>query len=61
MGNHTKEKITIKLKADNLYYLYYNDNFVLTKGHYKSILEAAADIIERIDKGEKVYYSNEEN
>lgn len=54
MGNHTREKFTIKLKEDNLYYLYYNDNFVVARGHYKSIFEEIEKAIQRIDKGEQV-------
>lgn len=54
MNNKTKEKFTIKMREDNLYYLYINDECVAIKGHYKTILEELEKAIQRIDNNEYV-------
>ena len=54
MNNRTKQKFVIKMREDNLYYLYINENCVAVKGHYKSILEELEKAIERFDNKEYV-------
>lgn len=47
-SNETKMKfgIVIKLRADNIYDLYFNERWVASRGSYRSILEEARIIIE---------------
>ena len=48
MNNATVKRfdITIKLRGDNIYDLYFNDEWIASRGHYKNILEDAAKLIE---------------
>lgn len=49
MNNSTIKKfeITIKLRGDNVYDLYFNDNWVASRGHYDNILDEARELIKR--------------
>ena len=49
MNNKTIKRfdITIKLRGDNVYDLYINDEWVASRGSYKSILDEAKKIIEQ--------------
>lgn len=48
MNNKTVKKfdITIKLRGDNVYDLYFNDEWVVSRGCYRVILEEAKKLIE---------------
>lgn len=48
MNNDTIKKfdIAIKLRGDHVYDLYFNDEWVASRGHYESILNEAKNIIE---------------
>jgi hypothetical protein len=48
MNNSTIKKfnITIKLRGDNVYDLYFNDEWVASRGSYKNILYEAKKLIE---------------
>ena len=49
MNNSTIKRfdITIKLRGDNVYDLYFNDDWVASRGHYENILDEAKSIIEK--------------
>lgn len=49
MNNSTIERldITIKLRGDNVYDLYLNDEWVASRGSYENILLEAKGLIER--------------
>lgn len=49
MNNETIKRfdITIKLRGDNVYDLYFNDEWVSSRGHYESILDEAKKVIEK--------------
>lgn len=48
MNNSTIKRfdITIKLRGDNVYDLYFNDAWVASRGHYENILDEAKKLIE---------------
>ena len=48
MNNSTIKRfdITIKLRGDNVYDLYFNDEWVAYRGHYENILDEAKKLIE---------------
>ena len=48
MNNATIKRfdITIKLRGDNVYDLYFNDGWVASRGHYENILDEAKKLIE---------------
>lgn len=48
MNNKTIKRfdITIKLRGDNIYDLYFNDEWVASRGHYENILDEAKKVIE---------------
>lgn len=48
MNNSTIKRfdITIKLRGDNVYDLYFNDEWVVSRGSYLNILDAAKKLIE---------------
>ena len=46
MNNMTVCKFTIKLRGDNVYDLYVNDNWVASRGCYLNILEETKKYIE---------------
>lgn len=48
MNNETIKKfnITIKLRGDNVYDLYLNDEWIASRGHYENILDEARKLIE---------------
>ena len=48
MNNKTIKRfdITIKLRGDNVYDLYFNDEWVASRGRYESILDEARKLIE---------------
>ena len=48
MNNETIKRfdITIKLRGDNVYDLYFNDTWVASRGSYLNILDEAQKIIE---------------
>jgi len=47
MNNETIKRfdITIKLRGDNVYDLYFNDEWVASRGCYENILDEARNII----------------
>ena len=49
MNNETIKRfdITIKLRGDNVYDLYFNDEWVSSRGHYENILDEAKRVIEK--------------
>ena len=49
MNNETIKKfnITIKLRGDNVYDLYFNNIWVSSRGHYENILDEARKLIEK--------------
>ena len=49
MNNETVKKfnITIKLRGDNVYDLYLNDEWIASRGHYENILDEAKKLIEK--------------
>lgn len=49
MSNKTMKRfdITIKLREDNVYDLYFGDEWVASRGHYENILDEAKKIIEQ--------------
>lgn len=49
MNNTTIHEFTIKLRGDNVYDLYVDDQWVVSKGHYENILEEIRKEIKRID------------
>ena len=49
MNNKTIHEFTIKLRGDNVYDLYVDDKWVISRGHYQNILEEIRKEIERID------------
>lgn len=48
MNNETIKRfdITIKLRGDNVYDLYFNDEWVASRGHHENILDEAKKIME---------------
>jgi hypothetical protein len=48
MNNSTIKRfdITIKLRGDNVYDLYFNDTWVTSRGSYENILDEAKKLIE---------------
>lgn len=48
MNNETIKKfdITIKLRGDNVYDLYVNKEWIVSRGHYANILDEAKKVIE---------------
>ena len=46
MNNKTMCKFTIKLRGDNVYDLYVNDNWVASRGCYLNILDEVRKYIE---------------
>ena len=48
MNNSTIKRfdITIKLRGDNVYYLYFNDAWVASRESYENILDEAKKLIE---------------
>ena len=48
MNNSTIKRfdLTIKLRGDNIYDLYFNDSWVASRGSYKNILDEAKKLIE---------------
>ena len=49
MNNKTIHEFTIKLRGDNVYDLYVDDQWVASRGHYENILEEIRDAIAKID------------
>ena len=49
MNNKTIKKfdITIKLRGDNVYDLYFDGQWVSSRGSYENILDEARNVIER--------------
>lgn len=47
MNNKTMERfdITIKLRGDNVYDLYFSGEWVASRGSYETILDEAKDVI----------------
>ena len=51
-SNETIERIEIKRKADGVYDIYYNRNWVSSKGHYENVLDEVRTLIKQIDNAE---------
>lgn len=49
MNNKTIHEFVIKLRGDNVYDLYVDDQWVASRGHYENILEEIRNAIIRID------------
>ena len=49
MNNKTIHEFTIKLRGDNVYDLYVDDQWIASRGHYENILEEIRTEIRRID------------
>lgn len=49
MNNKTIHEFTIKLRGDNVYDLYVDDQWVASRGHYENILDEVRKEIKRID------------
>ena len=49
MNNKTILEAKIKQRGDGVYDLYINGEWVVSKGHYKSVLDEIRKEIERID------------
>ena len=49
MNNTTIHEFTIKLRGDNVYDLYVDDQWVASRGHYENILKEISNEIKRID------------
>ena len=49
MSNETVKRfdLTIKLRGDNVYDLYFNDEWVASRGHYENILDEAKAVIKK--------------
>lgn len=50
MNNKTVHKYTIKLRGDNVYDLYVDDVWTVSRGHYDNILEDIRTIIKQDDE-----------
>lgn len=48
-NNKTVHEFTIKLRGDNVYDLYVDDQWVVSRGHYENILDEIRSAIEFID------------
>ena len=48
-NNKTVHEFTIKLRGDNVYDLYVDNQWVASRGHYENILDEIRGAIERID------------
>ena len=50
MNNETVKRfdLTIKLRGDNVYDLYFNGKWVASRGGYESILNEARDVIKNL-------------
>ena len=48
-NNKTVHEFTIKLRGDNVYDLYVDDQWVASRGHYENILDEIRSTIECID------------
>ena len=53
MNNKTIHEFTIKLRGDNVYDLYVDDQWVASRGHYENILDEVRSAIEFIDNNTK--------
>lgn len=49
MNNKTVHEFIIKLRGDNVYDLYVDDQWIASRGHYENILEEIRKEIKRID------------
>ena len=49
MNNKTIHEFTIKLRGDNVYDFYVDDQWVASRGHYENILEEVRKEIKSID------------
>ena len=49
MNNKTIHEFTIKLRGDNVYDLYVDDQWIASRGHYENILDEVRKEIKRID------------
>ena len=50
MNNKTIHEFTIKLRGDNVYDLYVDEEWVVSRGHYENILDEIRKEIQRIDE-----------
>ena len=50
-NNKTIHEFTIKLRGDNVYDLYVDDQWISSRGHYENILDEMRKEIKRIDNG----------
>jgi hypothetical protein len=50
MNNKTIHEFTIKLRGDNVYDLYVDDQWVASRGHYENILDEIRKAIKYLDE-----------
>ena len=53
MNNKTIHEFTIKLRGDNVYDLYVDDQWVASRGHYEKILDEVRDALKYLDNSEQ--------
>ena len=54
MNNKTIHEFTIKLRGDNVYDLYVDDQWVASRGHYENILDEVRNALQYIDSAEQI-------
>jgi hypothetical protein len=50
MSNATVLEVKVKQRADGVYDLYINGQWIVSRGHYENILDEIRKEIQRIDK-----------
>lgn len=53
MNNKTIHEFTIKLRGDNVYDLYVDGEWVVSRGHYEKILDEVRDALRYLDNSEQ--------
>lgn len=53
MNNETKHEIKIKLRNDNVFDLYVNDSWIVSRGCYENIADEVRKVLKTIDEIEK--------
>ena len=49
MNNKTIHEFTIKLRGDNVYDLYVDGEWIVSRGHYEKILDEVRDALRYLD------------
>lgn len=50
MNNETQHEVKIKLRGDNVYDLYVNDQWVVSRGCYENIADEVRGVLKKIDE-----------